>query len=221
MKEFLIENKKIYFEDHLNGGGNTFGIDSFKNEFVFPFINKGKILEMCSGPGFIGFYLNFIGLADELVLIDINDENKECINETIKYNQLTNTKFIHSDVFDSFNEDIVFDTILSNPPWYSKPSNTFYYENNEFLKAIDTDWNFHRKFFQSVEKFMNENTKIIFIENHHGMSLNELKNLLNGTNLKIEKVVSTNGGTPTIIHSFFTVILRLKNNDNIETQKFI
>jgi methylase of polypeptide subunit release factors len=221
MKEFLIENKKIYFEDRLDGGGSRFGIDSIKHDLIFPFINKGKILEMCSGPGFIGFYLNFIGLADELFLIDINDENRDCINKTINYNELTNTKFIHSDVFDSFDEDVVFDTIVSNPPWYSKPSSTFDYVDNEFLKAIDTDWNFHRKFFQSVEKYINENTKIIFIENHHGMSLNELKNLLNGTNLKIEKAVSTNGGVPTDIHSFYTVIITLKNGSDEEIKKFI
>ncbi len=221
MKQIFIEGNPIYFEDHLDGGGSSFGIDTFKNQLVFPFINKGKILEMCSGPGFIGFYLNFIGLADELFLIDINDENENCINETINYNQLTNTKFIHSDVFDSFNQNVIFDTIVSNPPWYSKPNSTFYYENNEFLKAIDTDWNFHRKFFQSVEKFMNENTKIIFIENHYGMALNELKSLLNDTNLKIEKVISTNGGIPTNIHSFYTVIIKLKNNNDNEIQKII
>jgi tRNA1(Val) A37 N6-methylase TrmN6 len=219
MKQIFIDGNPIYFEDHLNGGGNTFGIDSFKNELVFPFINKGKILEMCSGPGFIGFYLNFIGLADELVLIDINDENKECINETIKYNQLTNTKFIHSDVFDSFNEDVVFDTIVSNPPWYSKPSDTFDYVNNEFLKAIDMDWRFHTKFFQSVEKYINKNTKIVFIENYYGMSLIQLQKLIKGTNLQIEEIISTNGG-PSKNHSFYTIILKLKT-DNNQLQKLI
>jgi hypothetical protein len=68
---------------------------------------------------------------------------------------------------------------------------------------------------------MNENTKIIFIENHYGMALNELKSLLNDTNLKIEKVISTNGGIPTNIHSFYTVIIKLKNNNDNEIQKII
>jgi methylase of polypeptide subunit release factors len=219
MKHTSIKENKIFFEDHLDGGGSTFGINTFKNELVFSYIQKGKILEMCSGPGFIGFYLNFIGLVDELFLIDINNENSNCINETIKYNGLTNTKFLQSDVFDSVTENIVFDTIVSNPPWYSKSNSTFYYENNEFLKAIDTDWKFHKKFFQNVEKFMNENTKIIFIENYYGMSLMQLQNLIKDTNLQIEEIVSTNE-IPTNIHSFYTIILKLKT-DNKQIQKFI
>jgi methylase of polypeptide subunit release factors len=225
MKEFLIENKKIYFKDHLNGGGDDFGIKSMKNDLVFPNINKGKILEMCSGPGFIGFYLNFIGLAEELYLIDINDENRSCIEETIKYNKLTNTKFTHSNVFQSFNENVIFDTIVSNPPMFETPSARFHYENNEYLLAIDEDWKFHKEFFRNVERFMNENSTIIFIENHYGISIKQIKNLLNGTNLKIEHIISTNKtdySTPTINHSFFTIVLKLKNdNDNTEIQKFI
>lgn len=222
MKELLIENKKIYYKDHLDGGGGDFGIKSFKHNLVVPYIRKGKIVEMCSGPAFIGFYLNFIGLAEELYLIDINDENRSCVEETIKINQLTNTHFIHSDVFKSFDTQIVFDTIVSNPPMFKKPSSTFYYENNEYLLAIDEDWKFHKEFFSSVDKFMDNDSRIIMVENYYGISLKEITELLSNTNLIIEDVVSTNGVVDNI-HSFYTIILKLKNNidSNKKIQKII
>ena len=129
---------------------------------------------MCSGPAFIGFYLKFISLADDLYLFDINDDNRRYINQTIKDNELKDVRFIHSDVFDSFEEEVVFDTIVSNPPMFKRASSTFWYENNEYLLAIDEDWRFHKKFFRDVVRFMDSESRIIMIENHHGMSLNEL-----------------------------------------------
>lgn len=221
MKQFSIEGKSIFYEDHLNGGGDDFGIKAFQHELVSPHIKKGKIVEMCSGPAFIGFYLNFIGLAEDLYLIDINDENRSCVEKTIKSNQLTNTHFIHSDVFKSFDTHIVFDTIVSNPPMFKKPSNDFYYENNEYLLAIDEDWKFHKEFFGSVEKYMDETTRIIFVENYYGMSLKDVQNLISDTNLIIEDVVSTNGTSDTFHHSFYTIILKIKNTNNKELQKLL
>jgi methylase of polypeptide subunit release factors len=215
MKEFLIEKRKVYYEEHLDGGGTWFGVETIKNNLVLSNINKGKILEICSGPGFMGFYLNFIGLADELFLIDINKENEKYINETIKHNNLTNTNFIHSDVFESFTENITFDTIISNPPHFA---NKEIYENKEWEQwmtlLVDRDWSFHKKFFNSVEKFMNENTKIIFIENSAGMSEKRIRCLIDGTNLKIEQLISNT-------YPFFTIILTLKNNNKLNKYNLI
>jgi tRNA1(Val) A37 N6-methylase TrmN6 len=213
MKEFSIEKRKVYYEEYLDGGGTSFGVEIIKNNLVFSNIKKGKILEMCSGPGFMGFYLNFIGLADELFLIDINKENEDCINETIKFNKLINTKFIHSDVFESFTKNIIFDTIISNPPHYTdcildEP------DWQEIL-TIDKEWKFHKNFFNNVEKFMNKNTKIIFIENYYeGMSVKDMRHLIKHTNLKIEQIVST-------IYPYFTVILKLKNSNELNEYNLI
>jgi hypothetical protein len=205
MEEFLIEKRKVYFEKHLDGGGTSFGIEAIKNNLIFSNINKGKILEICSGPGFMGFYLNFIGLADELFLIDINQENENYINETIKFNKLTNTEFIHSNVFESFTKNIVFDTIISNPPHFA---NCVLDEDVEWQRrlTIDKEWKFHKNFFNNVEKFMDENTKIIFIENYEGISIKHIRHLINNTNLKIEQIISNT-------YPFFTIILKLKNNN--------
>jgi 16S rRNA G1207 methylase RsmC len=94
MKQIVIDGNTLFYDEKLDGGGSTFGINSLKNEVVEKSIKRGSILEMCSGPGFMGFYLNFKGFTDELVLVDINDENVLSIEKTISYNKLTNTKFI-------------------------------------------------------------------------------------------------------------------------------
>jgi methylase of polypeptide subunit release factors len=214
MKEFLIEKRKVYFEEHLDGGGTWFGVEIIKNSLVLSNINKGKILEMCSGPGFMGFYLNFIGLADELYLIDINEENKDYINETIKCNELTNTKFIHSNVFESFTENIVFDTIISNPPHFVNPNWLIDEPDWQYVLSIDEEWKFHKNFFNNVEKFMNENTKIVLIENYQGMSVKDMRHLITDTNLKIEQIVSS-------AWPYFTVILKLKNDNTLNKYNLV
>lgn len=174
MKEFILDKGKVYYEEHLDGGGTTFGVNCLKDPSVSLYIKKGKILEMCSGPGFMGFYLNFEGYADELYLLDINNENKSCIEETIKNNGLTNTKFFNSNIFDSFNEDVVFDTIVSNPPHFSTPRPGGYKDSYEELISLDLDMNFHKKFFKDVKKFMNEDSRIILVENAGGISANDI-----------------------------------------------
>ena len=173
MKEILIENKKIYFKDNLEGGGIAFGVDAIKNNLAFYNISKGKTLEICSGPGFIGFYLNFIGLADELYLIDINEENRDCINETIKYNELTNTKFIQSDSFKSFYIHNTFDTIIMNPPHYSSERNGGYISKEEELICMDKDLKFQKDFFRAARNYLKKDGVIILIGNMGGIQPEE------------------------------------------------
>ena len=154
MKEFNLENGIVYYEEHLDGGGTTFGVNSLKNPEVQKHIKKGNILEICSGPGFMGFYLNFEGFADTLTLSDINNENEQYVNETIKNNSLTNTTFINSDGFDSIPSGIFYDTIISNPPHFATPRPGGYVDSYQELISLDQDMNFHKKFFQDVKDYI-------------------------------------------------------------------
>jgi hypothetical protein len=61
---------------------------------------------------------------------------------------------------------------------------------------------------------MNENTKIIFIENSAGMSEKRIRCLIDGTNLKIEQLISNT-------YPFFTIILTLKNNNKLNKYNLI
>ena len=49
-------------------------------------------MEMCSGPGFMGFYLHNKYQTEKLILVDIHKPLEESINKTNKENNL-NAKF--------------------------------------------------------------------------------------------------------------------------------
>ena len=153
MKQFILKKGKVIYDEIYDGGGSSFGVNALKDEKVKSVIKKGNILEMCSGPGFMGFYLNFEGYADYLILSDINDAHDSYIKKTIEENNLTNTKFIQSDGFKSFYIHNNFDTIIMNAPHYSSPRNGGYVKREEELICLDLDLEFHKHFFKYAQLF--------------------------------------------------------------------
>jgi methylase of polypeptide subunit release factors len=174
MLEFKTEKGIVYYKEELDGGGTTFGVNCLKDPSVNRNIKKGDILEMCSGPGFMGFYLNFEGYADTLTLSDVNLENQKYIYQTIEKNNLTNTKFIHSDNFRSFDSEMMYDTIISNPPHFATPRPGGYKDSYQELISLDQDMSFHKNFFDFVGDHLKEDGRIILVENAGGISANDI-----------------------------------------------
>jgi methylase of polypeptide subunit release factors len=185
MKQFIIEGKTIFYDTQLDGGGTTFGINSLKNQLVEESIKRGSIMEMCSGPGFMGFYLNFKGMADELVLVDINSENLPFIEKTIISNGLTNTKFIQSDGFNDV-DDTLFDTIIINPPHYASPREGGYPTIHEELISLDDDMYLHQEFFENASKYLKKDGVILLIGNMGGITPEDVKDVAgDGYNIEL------------------------------------
>lgn len=207
MEQLIFEKNSIYYETYLDGGGSVFGVNAM--ESIKPHLKPGKVLEMFSGPAFMGFYLKFNGLANELYLSDINIENEECIDTTIRKNNLQNVKFIHSDIFDSFTEDIVFDTIVCNPPHFKTPRPWGYKERFEKLISLDEDMHIHKKFFKDVKRFMHTETKLVLIEHPHGVTIDDIKNLI-GNEFIIDYTETSRYNWIRDIE-YRTIILKLKN----------
>lgn len=180
MLKYELNNTSVYYYKELDGGGTTFGVNALRGEEVQKRIVKGNILEMCSGPGFMGAYLNDIGLADKLYLSDINVENKECIEATIEENGLTNVEFIKSDGFDSIPEGLKFDTIVSNPPHFATNRPNGYRSKHEKLISLDADMKIHKSLFDSADKFLNPNGRIVLVENATGISENDIRKMVDG-----------------------------------------
>lgn len=176
MREFIVEGKKIYYDTEFDGGGTTFGINALKDKSVESSIKSGRILEMCSGPGFMGFYLNFKGLVDELTLVDINYENNTFIQKTILTNNLTNTKFIASNGFDNLT-DTFFDTIIINPPHYASPRIGGYPSIQEELMSLDEDMYLHQEFFENAKDYLKKDGVIILIGNMGGITPDDVKDV--------------------------------------------
>jgi len=186
MEEFIVEGRKIYYDTQFDGGGTTFGINALKDNVVESSIKSGRILEMCSGPGFMGFYLNFKGLAKELTLVDINYENNSFIQKTILSNNLNNTKFIASNGFDNLT-DTLFDTIVINPPHYSSPRINGYPTIQEELMSLDEDMYLHQEFFENAKDYLKKDGVIILIGNMGGITPDDVKNVA-GDDYNIELI---------------------------------
>lgn len=208
MEEFIIGEKKVFYHELLDGGGTTFGVNALKHSEIEPYIKSGKILEMCSGPGFMGFYLNFMGYCDSLLLSDINHENESYINETIGFNKIKNTKFITSNIFESFENETIFDTIVSNPPHFKTKRPGGYRNEHEKLISLDENMEFHKNFFNQVQKYINYESRIILVENTAGVNVQDIVEI---TKEKFDIL---------LVHydkygwvgesSFYTIILKLK-----------
>jgi methylase of polypeptide subunit release factors len=155
----------------------------------------------------MGAYLNDIGLADKLYLSDVNIENEECIDRTIKQNGLKNVKFIQSSVFEMIPTELKFDTIISNPPHFATNRVEGYRSNHEKLISLDEDMKIHKCIFEDADKYLNPNGRLILVENATGISEEDIKKLI-GNKWGIEYVEYSDynwKGKST----FYTIILYL------------
>ena len=79
MEKFYFDNNTLlYYDAKLDGGGGIFGINMLKMDFMNKFYGSDlSVCEMCSGPGFIGFYLKNNNLCNDITLVDINENNRK------------------------------------------------------------------------------------------------------------------------------------------------
>ena len=144
-------------------------------------------MEMCSGPGFMGFHLLSKGYCNELYLVDINRENLKHINETRRLNDINNVKFIHSNGFGRIKKGDEVDTIISNPPHFKTLRPEGYRFDNEKLLSLDEDMNFHKEFFKNVRKHLSKDGVIILVENCDGVTEDDIRELIKD-DFKVEYV---------------------------------
>ena len=184
MDIFKIESNRktidVLYAKALDGGGTTFGIKALKSLEVAKHLKKGNTLEICSGPGFMGFYLKSIDIADNLYLTDINNSNKECIDSTIQFNNLSNVEFIKSDCFESIPKNLIFDTIVSNPPHFKSERPGGYRSENEMLISLDSDMRIHKSIFENAKNHMHKDSRLILVENCDGVTENDIRKLVDG-----------------------------------------
>lgn len=182
MNKFKVkENFEVLYYKNLDGGGTTFGINALKRKEVQKYIKCGNILEMCSGPGFMGFYLKANEFADNLYLSDINESNKECIDSTISFNNLSNIQFIKSDCFENIPKDLKFDTIISNPPHFKTIRPGGYRSDDEMRISLDSDMKIHKSILENAKHYMHKDSRLILVENCDGVTESDIRNIATGT----------------------------------------
>ncbi len=101
------------------------------------------ILDMCSGTGCIGLSLAYALPQSKVYLVDINKDALKIAQENAFRNGITNVFFIESDLFTAFPNGLLFDCIVSNPPyiaedeWLSLEPSVKEWEDKKALVADD------------------------------------------------------------------------------------
>jgi len=167
-------NFPVFFYGMHNGGGPLFIDNIFsKKEFIDEHSDCKSALEMCSGPGFIGFYLYKNLNLDYINFVDINDDVRKLINKTIKHNNVQGS-FTVSDAFDNYRGEKV-DLIVLNPPFFTKDEEFEEHKNivglteNIFINqskliTLDKNFNFHSKLIKQFENILSDKGRIVFLE---------------------------------------------------------
>lgn len=207
MEIFNIIDLSVFYEKRFDGGGTTFGFNAItKSNIVDKIQDQGDVLEICSGPGFIGYTLLKYNKVNRLVLSDINPEVRDGIEITNRFNNLK-VEFIQSDCFDSMEGSNKFDTIVSNPPHFKTERPNGYRSSEEKLISLDYDMQFHKKFFESAHRYLNPNGKIVLIENCDGVTEEDIR-VLSNQHFSVELVDYDSYGWEGK-STFYTIILKL------------
>ena len=182
----MLNFKNIYYDGSLDGGGRIW-IDYVKH---YDFPKFDSIMEMCSGPGFMGFFLGMKYGVQDIHLVDIHPPCLQSIQETNKHNNL-NAKFYLSDTFDNYDGPKV-DFICSNPPHLeSMPKK--YFEDYDPRILVDKDWYFHKKFFKDIHKYLKIGGHLLLLENKNSFNYELIYSMCNRLELIKEWEITVGG----------------------------
>jgi len=79
-----------------------------------------SVCDMCTGSGCIGISIAKLGKVNDVVCVDISTEALEVAKANASANEVSNIRFVNSDLFKTFDETenaVKFDFIISNPPY--------------------------------------------------------------------------------------------------------
>ncbi|WP_117275394.1 peptide chain release factor N(5)-glutamine methyltransferase [Mycoplasmopsis edwardii] len=130
--------------------------------------NKGKtnlkVLDLCTGSGFIGLALKKANPTWDIYMSDISNEAITQANINAKKNDL-DVKVIQSDLFKKINVND-FDVIVSNPPYISYDeklsSSVLDFEPHNALFADDQGLYFYKEIIKQAKSKLKENGSLYF-----------------------------------------------------------
>jgi len=181
-----VGNIEVFYGQYQNGGG------PFYNKFNKSILMEYKevdALEICSGPGFIGYDLLESGIASHVDLADKNPEVSEYISMT-NAKSGHRTRIFQSDALDDVPE-YEYSIVIGNPPHLKNeeqykllvddgfvdktwPEKRLEYERRILL---DEDFSFHKKFFSKIDKYIRVGGSVVLYENADFILPEELINM--------------------------------------------
>ena len=183
-KQLLGNEKGIHYLPHHDGGGRYYIENTLKN-LDFPKFNS--IMEMCSGPGFMGYYLMDRFNLNEVHLVDINCDVEETIKLTNDENNW-NGIFHFSNGLKDYNGPKV-DFIISNPPHCKNREEFNECTNGDINQEnilLDENLKFHKNFLHDLDKALNDNGYLMLFENKGYIPINLILTLSKVSNYRLE-----------------------------------
>lgn len=163
---------RVHFKRYLDGGGSAFGQD------YIPFLldrgmpRQARVFEWCAGPAFIGFSLLGFGLCDTLCIADLNPDAVRACRRTVAESRLEDRVSIyHSDNLDGIAATERWDLVVGNPPHFD-------WAQTGEARFGDRGWNIHRRFFETVGRFLKPNGVILLQENNHGSTVETFRQMI-------------------------------------------
>lgn len=170
---------RVHYKRHLDGGGSAFGQDyiPFLRDRGMP--RQARVFEWCAGPAFIGFSLLGFGLCDSLCIADISPEAVSACRRTIADNRLTDRVSVYrSDNLDAIPDTERWDLVVGNPPHFD------WMQTGE-IRFGDNSWRIHRRFFETVGRFLKPGGVILIQENNHGSTVDTFRTMIEQAGLSI------------------------------------
>jgi methylase of polypeptide subunit release factors len=142
-----------------------------------------RVLDICCGVGIAG--LTMLSLLrgerriESMTLADINVFNIASLTKTLAMGSREllgeyEIDVVLSDGLQHLQPANQFDLIVSNPPHYrSDPSDDTQLEPS-VLGTYDTDWGFHRRFYESCHEYLTERGEVWFLEAQDAASRHDL-----------------------------------------------
>ena len=174
----------VYYKLENYGSGPDF-IESIysSKSFLEQHKNCKSVMEVCCGPGFVGWYFYNKLKLDEIHLLDVHEPVLEDIKKTAKYNN-ANYKFYLSDGFKNYDGPKV-DLIISNTPFMpsEKDYNRYISDNNIIDKKriendkrlyMDLDFQLHKNLLENFSKHLTDNGRIVFVQDKKSATVDKL-----------------------------------------------
>jgi len=129
---------------------------------------RTRILDLCCGSGCIGLALAKEFPDAEVFGLDISEHALLYADENAKFNNIKNIKFFKGHLFDALEKDLVFDLIISNPPYIrSADVQGLQIEIKDWepLNALDggvEGLDLYREIISSAGRFLNDDGILMF-----------------------------------------------------------
>ena len=177
-------NFPVYYKLENYGSGPDY-IEAIYSSKSFLDTHKDckSVMEVCCGPGFVGWYLyNKLNL-DTIHLLDIHEPVLQDIKRTALANN-ADFNFYLSDGFNSYNGPKV-DLIISNTPFMSTEERYYkYVEDNNITDIsriendkrlyMDLDLKLHKNLLENFSKHLTDNGRIVFVQDKNIASVDKL-----------------------------------------------